>query len=230
MGLFNFFKSNTPPPLYHHGERGSGNEYLSPMPSEQDPSIHVGNDPKTIKKRVKERVDAEIWIERRKAQMEKSERSEKRWRERLSSKRVAGLAMNHTVQGIFALETTGLLAWLMILVLWDLCPWVVVAEEDVTQDGRTYRVWAVETQMFQIIVLGDWTTVEGEEEDPTLDFRTLGMWAMEARLFQIIALVDGTMVEGEEEEVKRMGVARVGLVEVLMTPICFPDHFQLDEV
>jgi len=133
----------------------------------------------------------------------------------LSSKRVAGLAMNHTVQGIFALETTGLLAWLMILVLWDLCPWVVVAEEDVTQDGRTYRVWAVETQMFQIIVLGDWTTVEGEEEDPTLDFRTLGMWAMEARLFQIIALVDGTMVEGEEEEVKRMGVARVGLVEVV---------------
>jgi len=88
--------------------------------------------------------------------------------------------MNHMAQGIFALETTGLLAWLMILVLWDLCPWVVVAEEDVTQDGRTYRVWAVETQMFQII-----------------------------------ALVDGTMVEGEEEEVKRMGVARVGLVEVV---------------
>jgi len=84
MGLFNFFKSNTPPPLYHHGERGSGNEYLSPMPSEQDPSIHVGNDLKTIKKRVKERVDAEIWIERRKAQMEKSEKSEKRWRERMS--------------------------------------------------------------------------------------------------------------------------------------------------
>ena len=54
------------------------------MPSEQDPSIHVGNDLKTIKKRVKERVDAEIWIERRKAQMEKSEKSEKRWRERMS--------------------------------------------------------------------------------------------------------------------------------------------------
>jgi len=123
--------------------------------------------------------------------------------------------MNHTVRGIFALETTGLPAWLMVLVLWDLCPWVVVAEEDVTQDGRTYRVWAVETQLFQIIALGVGTTVEGEEEDLTLGFRTLGMWAVEARLFQIIALVDGTMVEGEEEEVKRVGVARVGLLEMV---------------
>lgn len=85
MGLFNFFKgSKVPPPLYHHGEPGSGNAYLSTMPSEQDPSIHQGNDPKTIKRRVKERVEAEIWLERRQAQMEKRERSEKRWRERMS--------------------------------------------------------------------------------------------------------------------------------------------------
>ena len=50
-----------------------------------------------------------------------------------------------------------------------------------------------------------------------LDFyRTLEMWAVEARLFQIIALVDGTMVQGEEEEeVKRVGVARAGLLQVV---------------
>jgi len=84
------------------------------------------------------------------------------------------------VQGIFALETTGLLVWLMILVLWGLCHWVVVAEENVTQDGRTWGVWAVDTHLFRTIAPGG-----------------------------------GTTVEEEGEEVKRVDVARVGLLEVV---------------
>ena len=41
------------------------------------------------------------------------------------------------------------------------------------------------------------------------------VWAVETHLFQIIALGGGTMIEGKEEEVKRVGVARVGLLEVV---------------
>ncbi|KAI4950020.1 hypothetical protein J4E91_004676 [Alternaria rosae] len=83
MGLFKIFKgSKTPPMLYQHGEVGSGNAYLSPLPSDTHPSIYQGNDPKTIKKRVKERVDAEILLERRQAEIETREKREERRSER----------------------------------------------------------------------------------------------------------------------------------------------------
>lgn len=40
------------------------------------------------------------------------------------------------------------------------------------------------------------------------------VWAVETHLFQTIALGGMTTVEEEGEEVKRVGVARVGLLEV----------------
>ena len=41
------------------------------------------------------------------------------------------------------------------------------------------------------------------------------VWAVETHLFQSIALGGGTTVEEEGEEVRRVGVARVGLLEVV---------------
>jgi hypothetical protein len=83
MGFFNFFKDDTPPPLYLHKELGEGKHFLSPLPSETHPSIHQGPDAKSIKKRVKEEVDAMKWLAWRQAQMDKSKRAEQRIFERL---------------------------------------------------------------------------------------------------------------------------------------------------
>jgi hypothetical protein len=44
MGLFDFMKSYTPPPLYHHGEPGKEGEYLSPFPSAGGGSRRVFHD------------------------------------------------------------------------------------------------------------------------------------------------------------------------------------------
>jgi hypothetical protein len=83
MGLFNFLKDDTPPPLYLHRELGEGKHFLSPLPSETHPSIHQGSYSKSIKKRVKEEVDTRKHLAWRQAQMDKSDRAEQRILQRL---------------------------------------------------------------------------------------------------------------------------------------------------
>lgn len=60
MGLFDFLKSDLPPPLYKHGEPGA--EYLLPLPSATDPSIHTGNSRRAIRRRAEDERKGREWM------------------------------------------------------------------------------------------------------------------------------------------------------------------------
>src|SRR5436305_1466504 len=86
MGLFNLFKSTTPPPLYLHGEPGAPDFFYSPLPSATHPSIHSGPGRRNAKLRAQEEAAALTLLARRQEQTNRYEREANARRERRERK------------------------------------------------------------------------------------------------------------------------------------------------